>query len=61
MGLGVPPADRLEASLAAVTASIMLGARIVRVHDTAATVRAVRTTEAILGWRPPAASARGLD
>jgi dihydropteroate synthase len=39
----------------------MLGARMVRVHDTAATVKAVRTVEAILGWRPPAISARGLE
>jgi dihydropteroate synthase len=61
IGLAVPPADRLEASLAAAAASVMLGARIVRVHDTQATVRAVRTVEAILGWRPPAVSARGMD
>jgi dihydropteroate synthase len=39
----------------------MLGARIVRAHDTQGTVRAVRTLEAILGWRPPAMAARGLD
>jgi dihydropteroate synthase len=61
VGLGIPPAERLEASLAAAAASVLLGARIVRVHDTAATVRAVRTVEAILGWRPPAASVRGLE
>lgn len=58
---GVPPADRLEASLACAVASVLLGARIVRVHDTRATVRAIRTIEAILGWRPPALTARGLD
>jgi dihydropteroate synthase len=61
LGLGVPPDERLEASLAAAVASIPLGARIVRVHDTRATVRAVRTVEAILGWRPPAVSARGME
>lgn len=61
VGPGVPPADRLEQSLAAASVSIMLGARIVRVHDTAATVKVVRTVEAILGWRPPAAAARGLE
>jgi dihydropteroate synthase len=58
---GVPPEERLEASLAAAAASVMLGARVIRAHDTAATVRAVRTVEAILGWRPPAVAARGLD
>ena len=58
---GVPPDDRLEASLACAVASVLLGARIVRVHDTLASVRAVRTVEAILGWRPPELSARGLD
>lgn len=61
LGVAVPPDERLEASLAAATAAVMLGARILRVHDTAATVRAVRTTEAILGMRPPAVSARGLE
>ncbi len=58
-GVGVD--RRGEASLAAAVASVMLGARILRVHDTHATVQAVRTVEAILGWRPPAMSARGLD
>ncbi|HVM20178.1 MAG TPA: dihydropteroate synthase [Egibacteraceae bacterium] len=58
-GLGVD--ERLEASLAAAVASVMLGARLVRAHDTRATVRAVRTVEAIMGWRPPGMAARGLD
>ncbi len=58
---GLPVDQRLEASLAAAVSSVMLGARIVRVHDTEPTVRAVRTAEAILGWRPPAMAARGLD
>ena len=58
-GLGVD--QRLEASLAAAVASVMLGARIVRVHNVEATVRAVRTVEAILGWRQPGMTARGLD
>ena len=53
--------DRLEASLAAAVVSIMQGASIVRVHHTRETVRAVRTVQAILGWRQPAAPARGLD
>jgi dihydropteroate synthase len=59
--LGVGLNDRLEASLAAAVASVMLGARIVRAHATLATVRAVRTVESILGWRSPEVSLRGLD
>jgi dihydropteroate synthase len=59
--LDLPVGERGEASLAAAVTAVLLGARIVRVHDTRATVRAVRTVEAILGWRQPAASLRGLD
>lgn len=59
LGLGVH--ERGEASIAAAVSAVQLGARMVRVHDTRATVRAVRTVEAILGRRPPAVSARGLD
>jgi dihydropteroate synthase len=47
--------DRLEGTLAAVVVSVLQGARIVRVHDVRAVVAAVRTTEAILGWRAPVA------
>jgi dihydropteroate synthase len=46
--------QRLEGSLAAAVACILQGARIVRVHDVAASVVAVRMTEAILGFRHPA-------
>jgi dihydropteroate synthase len=46
--------DRLAGTLAAVVFSIVKGARIVRVHDVRAAVGAVRMTEAMLGWRPPA-------
>jgi len=46
--------DRLSGTLATVVFCILHGARIVRVHDVAATVGAVRMTEAMLGWRPPA-------
>ena len=46
-----------DAVLAGTTAThvycILQGARILRVHDVAAAVDAVRMTEAILGWRPP--------
>jgi len=59
--LGLPVDQRLEASLAAAVVSVMLGARIVRAHATREHVRALRTVESILGWRPPTVSARGLD
>lgn len=45
---------RLEGSLAAAVICIMQGARIVRMHDIAASVAAVRLTEAVLGYREPA-------
>jgi dihydropteroate synthase len=38
----------------------MNGASIVRVHEVAPTVRALRMTEAIIGRRPPAVAIRGL-
>ncbi len=59
--LGLPIDQRLEASLAAAVTSVLLGARIVRVHATREHVRAIRTVESILGWRPPTVSLRGLD
>ncbi|MFC7246479.1 dihydropteroate synthase [Catellatospora aurea] len=49
-----PQGERLSGSLAAAVASIMLGARIVRMHNVRESVDAVRMTEAILGWRQPA-------
>ena len=39
--------ERLEAGLAAAVACVMRGARIIRTHDVKATVRALRTVEAI--------------
>lgn len=60
VGGQVAPADRLPASLAAAAVAVHLGAHLVRVHDTAATVDAVRTVEAVAGRLPPAAAARGL-
>lgn len=48
-----PQGERLAGSLAAMTACILAGARIVRMHDVAEAVDAVRMTEAILGWRAP--------
>lgn len=46
-------ADRLIGSIAAMVACIDRGARIVRMHDVAATRDAVRMMETILGFREP--------
>ena len=46
--------QRIEGSLAAMVVCIMKRARIVRMHNVAASVAAVRMTEAILGFREPA-------
>ncbi len=48
---GRPPAERLEATIAASVLSVERGADILRVHDVGAIARAVRTAEAILGTR----------
>jgi dihydropteroate synthase len=52
--LDLPRDEVMEGTLAAVVLSVVAGARIVRVHDVRAVRRAVTTTEAVLGWRPPA-------
>ncbi|MGJ8722341.1 MAG: dihydropteroate synthase [Salinibacterium amurskyense] len=49
-----PKRQRLEGSLAAAVACVLNGARVVRVHEVAETVDAVRMAEAILGLREPA-------
>jgi dihydropteroate synthase len=46
---GAPVEDRLEGTLAAVTAAVLGGARIVRVHDVKQCRRAVQVAEAIRG------------
>ena len=46
--------ERLEGSLAAMVLAIAQGARIVRMHNVAETIAAVRMTEAVLGMRQPA-------
>ncbi|WP_144760814.1 dihydropteroate synthase [Curtobacterium sp. 9128] len=51
--LGRPRGERLSGSLAVATVSAMLGARIVRMHDVAESVDAMRMVEATLGWREP--------
>ena len=46
--LGDPKAERLPASLACATLAVEAGAQIIRAHDVAETVQAVRMTEAIM-------------
>lgn len=46
--LNLPPDQRVEGSIAAVVASVLNGARIVRVHDVRETVRACRIADAIV-------------
>jgi dihydropteroate synthase len=46
---GRPPADRLAGSVAFAALAVSRGARIVRAHDVAATVDAVRVAAALLG------------
>lgn len=45
--LGLPPAERLEGTLAACALAVQAGVHILRVHDVAAVRRAVRVAEAI--------------
>lgn len=59
--LDLPVAERSEASVAGAVTATLRGASLVRVHDTLATARALRTVEAVLGWRRPARSVRGLE
>lgn len=46
--LELPPGERLEGTLAAVGLSVAAGAHMLRVHDVAAAVRAVRVAEQIV-------------
>lgn len=47
--LDLPVEERLEGTLASITAGVLNGARIVRVHDVKETRRAVTITEKIIG------------
>jgi dihydropteroate synthase len=51
---GLPKADRTPPSIAAATICVLNGARILRMHDIAASVAAARMIEAVLGFRKPA-------
>jgi len=58
--LDLPPAERLEGTLAATAISAWHGARVFRVHDVRATRRVLDMVAAIRGTRQPAVSRRGL-
>jgi dihydropteroate synthase len=49
--LGTPLAERLPASLACASLAVAAGVQIIRAHDVAATVQAVRMTEAVMALR----------
>jgi dihydropteroate synthase len=51
--LDAPLGQRLDGTIAANAICILLGARLLRVHDVKAAVTTARMTEAILGWRTP--------
>ncbi len=51
---GSPVSDRMPPSIAAATICALNGARILRMHDVAASVAAARMIEAVLGLRQPA-------
>ncbi|HSJ43390.1 MAG TPA: dihydropteroate synthase [Euzebyales bacterium] len=59
--LDLPLDRRGPASLAAAVFTALHGARIVRAHDVAQAVQALRLVEVLLGWRAPATQLRGLD
>ncbi len=52
--LGQAKAERLEGSIASGVICILGGARILRMHNIAASASAIRMTEAVMGWREPA-------
>jgi dihydropteroate synthase len=58
--LGVELTERLEGTLAATALAAAAGARMFRVHEVAATRRALEMVASIQGTRPPARTVRGL-
>ena len=58
------PARRADittmSAIAAATVSVMLGARVVRMHNVTAAVDAMRMVEAIMGWRVPVRAEHNL-
>jgi dihydropteroate synthase len=58
--LDVAADDRLAGTLAATAVSAMLGARVFRAHDVAATIQALHVVDAIVGRRDLTIGRRGL-
>lgn len=58
--LDLPPAERLEGTLAATAVAAWLGARVFRAHDVAATRRTVDMVAAIRAERAPQHAVRGM-
>nr|WP_232531234.1 dihydropteroate synthase [Microlunatus antarcticus] len=58
-GLGKP--DRLVPSVAAASACVLGGARVLRMHDVAASVATARMLEAVLGLREPTGLRHNLE
>jgi dihydropteroate synthase len=50
---GLPKSDRMAPSIAVATMCALNGARILRMHDAAASVAAARMIEVVMGLRPP--------
>ena len=57
---GLSKADRLAPTIAAATACMLSGARILRMHDVAHAVAAAHMVEAILGFRRPVSPRHNL-
>jgi dihydropteroate synthase len=51
---GRPPDERVNGSVALAVMAVINGARIIRVHDVAATVDAIKTVVAVQGGAMPA-------
>ena len=49
---GVPPAERVEGTLALLALAVDAGVSLVRVHDVTAAVRAVRVADAVVRGTP---------
>jgi dihydropteroate synthase len=58
---GLPRHARLAPSVAAAAACVLGGARILRMHDVAASVAAARMLEAVLGLRQPTGLRHNVD
>ncbi|HZT24019.1 MAG TPA: dihydropteroate synthase [Verrucomicrobiae bacterium] len=50
---GAAPAERLPGSLACAALAVAQGAQIIRAHDVAETIQAVRLAEAVRAWETP--------